>query len=64
MLIFSSFEVRTRNFQILNQIPVSVALNINEHSTDERHSAYTSGHLLQLWHFQQHSQLLFSYWVF
>ena len=41
-----------RNFQILNQIPVSVALNINKHSTDEGHSPEASGHLLQFWHFQ------------
>jgi len=39
---------------------VSVAFNINEHSTDEGHSPETSGHLLRFWHFQQHSQLLVS----
>ena len=38
-----------------------MALNINENSTDEGHSPETSGHLLRFWHFQQHSQLLFSY---
>ena len=39
----------------------TVALNINEHSTDEGRSPETSGHLLRFWHFQQHSQLLFPY---
>ena len=38
-----------------------VALNINEHSTDEGHSPETSGHLLRFSHFQQNSQLLFPY---
>ena len=65
MLIFSSFEVRApraqRNFQILNQLLVIVALNINEHSTDEGHSPEMSGHLLLFWHFLHHSQLLFIY---
>ena len=39
------------NFQILNQFLVSVALSINEHSTDEGHSPETSGPLLPFWHF-------------
>ena len=64
ILIFSSFEVRAGVYnksQILNQILVSVALNINEHSTGEQHSPKTPAHFLRFWHFQQHSQLLFPY---
>ena len=57
-------RVRTqRNFPFLNQILESVALNINEHSTDEGHSVETCGHLLRFWHFQQHSPLLFPYCI-
>ena len=57
--IWSSRAGAQRNFQILNQLLASVALSINEHSTDEGHSPETSGHLLRFWHFQQHFQLLF-----
>ena len=49
--IWSSRACAQRNFQILNQLLVTVALNINEHSTDEGHSPETSGHLLRFWHF-------------
>ena len=49
--IWSSRARTQHNFQILNQLLVSVALNINEHSTDEGHSPETSGHLLPFWHF-------------
>ena len=40
-------------------VPFISGMFVN-HSTDEGHSAETSGHLLRFWHFQQHSQLLFS----
>ena len=59
--IWSSRARAQRNFQILNQLLVSVALNVNEHSTDKGHSPETSEHLLRFWHFPQHSQLLFPY---
>ena len=59
--ILSSRARAQRSFQLLNQLLVSVDLNINEHSTREGPSPETSGQLLRFWHFLHHSLLLFPY---
>ena len=62
----ASFEFREsakRNFQILNFDTWYRGATHNEHCqhfTDEGHRPKMSGHLLQFWHFQQHSTPLFS----
>ena len=58
MLIFTSFEVFARACKKQLSIP-EIWRNSYEHSTDEGHSAETSGHLLRFWHFHKHSSLLF-----